>query len=531
MSHRNVLLTPILPLLFAGLPARASTPGNGWVVWASNRKDGRHEIYLMKSDGTQIQRLTFKGAKLPGWSPDAKWIAYENASDSSTHVLRWTGKGDKKVCDGAFKFWMWDGSGLVCRVGDDFYVVNPDTAAKKLLFHKKDFTRLGSHSIHAGGITHDGRWLLGQSDIIKSGYTFDNGTFPKAYGAAVALDFKDKGKIYYIGLGCEPTTPPGGDLIYHVCGNGGGCPNYPDPYRMNMKDIASRSSYKPEITHSDADWGHEYFPRISNDNKWMAYAATTGCHDQDVCDYEIFIHKLGAGDADRTRITTHSANDQWPHLWVGTLPAVECSTAGDCDDGDPCTTDSCSAGKCGSSAISGCCTQDSQCDDGSPCTKDTCSGNACKHEPLAGCCASDSDCADTNPCTVDSCDSATGTCSNKTQKGCCAADTDCDDGDPCTLDSCDGASNTCKHAPACGADGGADGATQTASDAAAVTRGDASSSSDLPTAGGDGGTSGASMTRFLNGGCAMGGRPASAWPVLAVLLLGLWCLRRPTASP
>jgi hypothetical protein len=508
----------LLLALLVAAPVRASTPANGWVVWASNRKDGRHEIYLAESDGTGVTRLTFNGGQMAGWSPDAKWIAYTHTQDSSTHVMRWTGKGDKQVCTGEFYFWMWDKSGLVCGANDSYHLVNPDTGAKQLLFKKSDFTRIGSNTLHVGGISHDGRWLVAQSSISKNGYTFDNGTFPKAYGAAVLLDFQNKGKIYYIGVGCEPTTPPAGDLVYHACGNGGPCASYPDLYKVSIQDIATLSSYSAEVAHDDADWGHEYFPRVSNDNKWLAYSASTGCHDQNLCDYEVFIHKLGAGNADRTRITYDTSNDQWPHLWVGTLPDVECSTAVECDDGDPCTKDTCTAGKCGQVAISGCCTTDDQCDDGSACTKDMCESNTCQHGPIPGCCATDSDCADTNPCTEDSCDSASGSCSNTKKADCCAVDTDCDDMDPCTLDSCDLTSNTCTHQPLCQADGGTGSPDAgVAADAGSAADAVTSAAQREPQALGNG---------PLQGGCRLVGGADEGWPWLALLLVALRFCRR-----
>ena len=565
----------VVLVMLVGAPTHASTPGNGWVVWASNRKDSRHEIYLMKSDGTGVKRMTFNGGKFPGWSPDAKWIAYTNASDSSTHVLRWTGSGDKKVCDGDFKFWMWDGSGLVCRVVDDFYLVNPDTGTKKLLFKKTDFSAVASKALNPGGITADGRWLLSHSDIYRTGYAGSNGTF-KAYHAAVVLDFQNKSKIYFFGDGCEPTAPPSGSLIYHVCG-GGPCTTFPDPYRMNLNDLSTRSSYAPEIAHADADWGHEYFPRVSNDNTWLAYGATTGCHDHNTCDYEIYIHKLGAGSSDRTRITTDASNDQWPHLWVGTLPAVGCSVNGDCDDGDvcttnscvaskcvfgaisgcctsagecddsdPCTKDSCSSNKCGhstisgccttssecddsdpctsdvcasnscsSASISGCCTKDSQCSDGNPCTSDSCSSNKCTHGSVAGCCAKDGDCDDSNLCTTDSCEVTSGKCSNSQQTGCCAYDTDCDDADPCTVDVCDTTGHTCQHSGSCTPDAGPDASPDAGAFDGPGPAVEAGASDQAV-----GGEPGLSASPTLQGGCAVG-RPGAS-PAVLLLVLGLW---------
>ena len=138
-------------------------------------------------------------------------------------------------------------------------------------------------------------------------------------------------------------------------------------------------------------------------------------------------------------------------------PAITgcCTSASQCDDGNPCTTDTCASNLCQHPAIAGCCTSASQCDDGSRCTTDMCVSNACQHTSLSGCCATDADCADNNPCTADTCDLGTGTCRNRAAPGCCIADTECDDGDPCTADHCELASNSCSHIPgSCTLDGG-----------------------------------------------------------------------------
>lgn len=145
-----------------------------------------------------------------------------------------------------------------------------------------------------------------------------------------------------------------------------------------------------------------------------------------------------------------------------------------CDDGNPCTRDSCDresgcshdsiAGCCrsnddcagdpcltGRRCMSGTCTEgthmDSICDDDDPCTRDVCAGGVCGHEAIAGCgnsldrCQSDTDCS--SAC-------ATGrTCVG----GTCTAGSAlvCDDGDPCTVDSCDAASG-CVTGPLAGFD-------------------------------------------------------------------------------
>ncbi|MBM4371427.1 MAG: hypothetical protein FJ098_07215, partial [Deltaproteobacteria bacterium] len=119
-----------------------------------------------------------------------------------------------------------------------------------------------------------------------------------------------------------------------------------------------------------------------------------------------------------------------------------------CDDGDPCTTgDHCAGGVCagscddgnpcttGDACVAGVCTgTDVDCDDGNPCTSDWC------HPVWTGgeCHSSIMHCDDANPCTVDYC--LEGECINE-------LGVDCDDGNPCTDGACDPATAGCVLTP------------------------------------------------------------------------------------
>src|SRR5262249_20543658 len=101
------------------------------------------------------------------------------------------------------------------------------------------------------------------------------------------------------------------------------------------------------------------------------------------------------------------------------------ATALNCDDANPCTTDSCNAiNGCMHSQITG------LCDDGNACTTgDECVNGACLGAPTS---ASQTCAASGNACTTGaaSCDPGTGTCVT-------SPPLDCDDGDACTTDTCD----------------------------------------------------------------------------------------------
>jgi MYXO-CTERM domain-containing protein len=112
----------------------------------------------------------------------------------------------------------------------------------------------------------------------------------------------------------------------------------------------------------------------------------------------------------------------------------------DCDDKNPCTTDSCDP-------MGGCKHADAM--DGTPCADaDKCNGDeVC----AAGQCAPGMplDCDDKNACTVDGCDPMTGCTNANAMQGAM-----CDDGDPCTMnDTCDGMGKCVPGAGGCGTGG------------------------------------------------------------------------------
>ncbi|RME37020.1 MAG: hypothetical protein D6788_10395 [Planctomycetota bacterium] len=199
----------------------------------------------------------------------------------------------------------------------------------------------------------------------------------------------------------------------------------------------------------------------------------------------------------KTRVLGAGANlgmDITGALASASLTISECQTNADCDDGNVCTDEFCSAGICVFT------NNTLPCDDGLFCTSgDTCSGGVCVgggdpcvatgqlcSEALGACveCLTGADCDDGNPCTDDLCGvdgvcnhanntspcddglfcTATDVCGGGTCNGSgspcaaglvcdelndqcveCLVDADCDDANVCTDDTC--VLNVCQHTP------------------------------------------------------------------------------------
>jgi hypothetical protein len=304
-------------LTLAPLPraAHAEVPTDGWIVWQSIRQDSRFEVYRARADGSEVTRLTTTGAGAPLWSPDGRWVAYRDEV-GGVYLMHPDGSAQHAFSNTARPvFWLHDNAGLVINDGTQYLLLDPESEQTTPMFATSDFPQFAGTTFLPNAMTHDNRYLLLGSHLYDNGYTGANGSFKSGF-SAVMVDLFHKDKTYFIGNGCWPFSPPEGDLVFHICND---CPQHPDIYRMHVADLATRSSYLPEESHLDADWGHEYNPRVSNDNKWLVYMTSTGCHEGVACDYEIFLHRLGAGPTERTRVTTSPTFDGYPDMHVGPL--------------------------------------------------------------------------------------------------------------------------------------------------------------------------------------------------------------------
>ncbi|MGB0716859.1 MAG: hypothetical protein ACPGXK_13335, partial [Phycisphaerae bacterium] len=165
------------------------------------------------------------------------------------------------------------------------------------------------------------------------------------------------------------------------------------------------------------------------------------CNDNNVCTDDVCDTLLGCIFTDNA-----DACDDQNACTIGDVcdgGICQSGTAADCDDNNPCTTDSCDP------AI-GCVNESNTiaCDDENACTEnDTCTNGTCVGEPV--------DCDDENMCTDDSCDPALGcqysnnsmSCDDRNEctmndvcsDGACqpGAPVVCNDDNSCTDDSCD----------------------------------------------------------------------------------------------
>ena len=112
-----------------------------------------------------------------------------------------------------------------------------------------------------------------------------------------------------IGGGCQLFWSPDGTFLYYVDGPG---------HKENaLWKIDPASGARTLWFDQPGEWSHEYFPKLSNDGKWLVFGAAARGHEHDTADYEVFLWQVGSEPkSEAIRLTWHTGNDCWPDIWV-----------------------------------------------------------------------------------------------------------------------------------------------------------------------------------------------------------------------
>lgn len=222
--------------------------------WVSFRDSEKWDVLVMDSGGG-APRLLSEGAYHPSWWPDGKSVVYTRSGKLIRHHL---GDGREEVLvDGSLApFNGWLGTPYVSPAGDSVAL-----------------TVRGSWR----GV---GVWEMEENDLRR-------------------LDSAD---------GCQLAWRPDGSGLIWVAGGGKG---------KNRILHLPRGETEPSLLLDlPGRFSHEYFPRVSNDGRFLIFAAAAEGHEHDRADYELFLWKIGTPAGEALRLTWHGGNDQWPDLWI-----------------------------------------------------------------------------------------------------------------------------------------------------------------------------------------------------------------------
>lgn len=131
-------------------------------------------------------------------------------------------------------------------------------------------------------------------------------TFRKSMRATAVVS--PDGKVQKIGNGCQLIWAPADDYLVKVDDGGRGGNTF---YKIDPKTLVPEKWFDAREPYS-----HEYFSKIANSGDTLVYGASSGGHEHDSADYEIFLWPIGTPESEVIRLTFHTGNDCWPDLYL-----------------------------------------------------------------------------------------------------------------------------------------------------------------------------------------------------------------------
>jgi Tol biopolymer transport system component len=289
---------------------------DGLVVWSSNRS-GNHELYLLDLRARAVRQLTHHpnvdffarfapdGRRVLFLRSQREGVSFRDKSAWDLMVASLDGRGEELLARGAYHpTWTAEGSVILFERGTQFVRYDLATRRESMLL---DVARV------LPGVSE-----MGDVELSPKGRRLAfglRGTFGGAFGlsgsfaGAVALDL-DKSALVILTReqACQTTwTPDGRGVLWVETGGHGG---------TRIMAGSADGSDRRVFMDVPGTRSHEYFPKLSNDGRWLVWGASAEGHEHDRADYEIFVWRVGTPWDQAVRLTQHSGNDQWPDIWV-----------------------------------------------------------------------------------------------------------------------------------------------------------------------------------------------------------------------
>jgi WD40-like Beta Propeller Repeat len=290
---------------------------DGLIAWASNRS-GHHELYLLDLRARAVRRVTNHPAVsfFPRVSPDGRqlvflrsqraWVSGRDPTAWDVYVIRADGTDERRVAtSGYHPTWTADGRGVIFHRGTRVYRYDLATQRESLVFDAATVLPGIEDDLGDVELAPDGRRL---AFVLRGRFAGVHGLHGEVSGAAV-FDLETRGlTLLTREQACQTTwAPDGRHVMWMETGGSGGT-------RVMIGGVDGTD--RRVFMDLPGAYSHEYFPKVSNDGRWLIWGAAAQGHEQDQADYEIFVWEIGTPWEHATRLTFHPGNDNWPDLWV-----------------------------------------------------------------------------------------------------------------------------------------------------------------------------------------------------------------------
>jgi Tol biopolymer transport system component len=279
---------------------------NGFIIWSTNRY-GNHELVKMTLPDKNIIRFTNnpQANTFPRISPDGNQVVFNRAQKtnvSQRDYLSWdiylldmhSGTEILLVENGYAPSWSEKGNAIYFqRKGVSVWKYDFATTHETVVFES------GKSAHTPEGVTFG---MPSWSDkSLAMAVTLRDGL----YGTGI---IKTGGDVLQLGGGCQIQWSPDGSWLYYV------------DHDLKMNNVFYRIDFKTRkkvlLFDSPTLYSHEYFPKLDKSGKYLVYGASTGGHELDQADYEIFLWRVGSPFDSAVRLTNDPANDCWPDIYL-----------------------------------------------------------------------------------------------------------------------------------------------------------------------------------------------------------------------
>jgi len=289
---------------------------DGFVVWSSDRS-GTHNIWHMSLPDMRIRPLT--NSKYPEnyarISPDGKKIIFARAHQQKQSLrddTNWdiwmldieSGEDELLAKWGMSPSWSPDGGYIVFqRNPGKIIAIDLNSRVERVYYESgNDAVMTAPHNMATPSVGEGQRMAF---------------TFRDRGRPTNVIRDKD-GEMFVISRGaCQAIWLASGEYLSYIDG-GGRQKN--QVYRYDP--VTQESSLMLDLP---GEFSHEYFVRLSQDEQYMIFAASSGGHEHDLADYELFLWPIDAKPSEAARLTFDPSNDSWPDIRlnaVSSLPAL-----------------------------------------------------------------------------------------------------------------------------------------------------------------------------------------------------------------
>ena len=290
---------------------------DGFAVWSSNRF-GNHDIIKMDLPSRKVTRLTNNEHTefYSRISPDGKrvvfarsqqpWVSQRNWVAWDVYILDIESGKEKLVSKNAtFPNWVDNDSVSYLHKGVQVVVKSFGLFGKEKVVYESGKT----NKVSTGALISTPEYNPITGQVVFTGKQSQMGMRSGFWGTAIQQNDNTHTGLYN---GCQVFFSSDNSYMYQVENEGG---TY-DPKGNRFMRIDPQTYETTQMFDFNDKYSHIYFPKDSNNGRYMIFGGSAVGHEHDTADYEIFLWDMETQKEYATRLSFHSGNDNWPDVYI-----------------------------------------------------------------------------------------------------------------------------------------------------------------------------------------------------------------------